>query len=234
MSSKSSDARVSFNRNLTIHVGDASLMGLVVAGMESYHVRHWGTGVRKGIAETAGLLWGYVVPKEDGDHVVVDYVSTDTFAKGTAGEVGLNDDVTKVKQRVIAGRWPHLTMVGDFHTHPYKTVADANECKGWEFSKGDRNWYETDHSRDTWDGRIALVLTIAELRRRTEKEPEVVNDNVIHWQMDRYRFWLSGYAIDAAGEKLIVSPSVSKGVLGRPAVYVDAPTVNGTSAWFEY
>ena len=89
----------------------------MVAGVESYHVRHSGSGVRGGAAETAGLLWGYVVTRADMDHVVVDYVSTDTFAKGTANEVGLNPRVTEVKQRVIAFRWPHLTMVGDFHTH---------------------------------------------------------------------------------------------------------------------
>lgn len=226
-----SPARGALDRPLAIHVTDSSLMGLVVAGMESYHVRHWGKGVRKGLAETAGLLWGYVVPRNDMDHVVVDYVSTDTFAKGTANEVGLNDVVTEVKQRVIAYRWPHLTMVGDFHTHPYKRVGEVRRDRGWEFSDADRSSYG---SPETWPGRMALVLTIAELGRSSDMDAEVVSDNVIHWQMDRYRFWLSGYSIDRCGTRLLVSPTPDKGRPSRPAVYVDAPTVNGTNSWFVY
>ncbi len=223
-----------FDRPIAIHVTDSSLMALVVAGMESYHVRHWGKGVRKGPAETAGLLWGYVASKADLDHVVVDFVSTDTFAKGTANEVDLNDDVTEVKRRVIAYRWPYLTMVGDFHTHPYKRIGEVTKDKGWEFSCGDRSWYEKEHSPSTWSGRIALVLTIAELGRSSEKDAEVVSDNVIYWQLDKYRFWLSGYSIDQCGTKLLVSPTAEKGRPSRPTVYIDAPTVNGTDSWFDW
>ena len=119
-----------FDRPIAIHVTDSSLMGLVVAGMESYHVRHWGNGVGKGAAETAGLLWGYVVSKADMDHIVVDYVSTDTFAKGTAGEVGLNDDVTEVKRRVIAYRWPYLTNGGRLPYPPLQERRRSDEEQG--------------------------------------------------------------------------------------------------------
>lgn len=229
-----SPPRNPFDRPIAIHVTDSSLMDLVVAGVESYHVRHWGKGVREGAAETAGLLWGYIVSKADMDHVVVDYVSTDTFAKGTADEVGLNPLVTAVKQRVIALRWPHLTMVGDFHTHPYKNVGEVTKNKGWEFSDGDRRWYEEPEEPHSppWPGRIALVLAIAECGRSSAKDPEVVSDNAIAWQLDKYRFWLSGYSIDRCGTKFLVSPTPEKG--RRPTVYIDAPTVNGTNPWFEW
>lgn len=239
-----SSQRSPFDRPIAIHVRDSSLMGLVVAGIESYHVRDWGNGARKGTVETAGLLWGYVASKKNMDHVVVDYISTDTYAKRTANDVTLNDDVTEVKQRVIELRWPHLTMLGDFHTHPYENVGDVPKgkgCKGWEFSKGDREWYEGNiegHSPTTWPGRIALVLTIAELGRSNHKDAEVVSDNVICWQMDKYRFWLAGYSIDPCGDKLLVSPASDTTSDGdrsvRPTVYIDAPTVNGTDAWFNW
>lgn len=217
-------------------------MHLLFAGMESYHVRHWGPNVttERGPAETAGLLWGYVVSREDRDHVVVEHVSTDTFAKGTSGEVGLNEEVTRVKQEVVAKRWPHLSMIGDFHTHPYKTYSDAKDNAGWEFSEGDRDWYEKHHDAASWPGCVALVLAIGKLAKFHENnilEPTVVADNTVHWQFDRFRFWLSGYAIDARKGKrrsqLVVSPRTDDET-GRRAVYLDVPTVNGTNAWFSY
>ena len=77
--------QTSFDRDLTIHVADSALLHLMLAGMESYKVRHWGTAVtaNKGPAETAGLLFGHATRKGNMDHVMVEHVSTDTFAKGT-------------------------------------------------------------------------------------------------------------------------------------------------------
>ena len=221
-------------------------MDLMLAAMESYHVRHWGKHVVSGRnpAETAGLLWGYVVSRDDMDHVVVAHVSTDTFAKGTSGEVGLNETVTKVKQDVVRKRWPHLSLVGDFHTHPYRNYSEVVQNSGWEFSEGDRDWYESDHTPDSWPGCIAVVMAIGELKRFYEDsqlEAKAVSNNSIRWQIDRFRFWLSGYAIDETGSKdrrrLVVSPRADDANgehPERPAVYIDVPTINGTNAWFSY
>ena len=214
--------------------------------MESYHVRHWGKSVtsKKGPAETAGLLWGYVVTKDKADHVVVEHVSTDIFAKGTANEVDLNLKVMDVKQKVVEQRWPHLSLVGDFHTHPYKNFGEVVSNAGWEFSKGDRAWYEKHEEPDSWPGCVALVLAIGELKRFREDsqlEATTVNNNIIRWQIDRFRFWLSGYAIDEIRKpkpkRLVVSPRADTDrseLPRRPAVYIDAPTINGTNRWFSY
>ncbi len=227
-----------FKRPLTIHVSDAALLHLLLAGMESYHVRHWGkhTTTKGGPAETAGLLWGYAVSRPDGDHVLVEHVSTDTFAKGNYREVGLNAEVTRVKQMVVAKRWPHLSMVGDFHTHPYKSYTETQAATGWQFSEGDRESYE--ERQDSWPGCVALVLTLTEIQEFDENHqvwPEAIESHILRWQMDRFWFWLAGYAIDDASEStLLVSPR-AKGVgRGRPAVYIDVPTINGTHAWFSY
>ena len=79
----------------------------------------------------------------------------DTFAKGTANEVDLNLKVMDVKQKVVEQRWPHLSLVGDFHTHPYKNFGEVVSNAGWEFSKGDRAWYEKHEEPDSWPGCVA-------------------------------------------------------------------------------
>lgn len=232
-----------FERDLTIHVSDNAIIHLLMAGIESYHVRHWGDQIseNRGPAETAGLLFGYYTSREDMDVITVDHVSTDTFAKGTYWEVGLNETVTQVKKDVIRRRWPHLSLVGDFHTHPYKSYTDAANDKGWQFSDEDYKCYDAYDPND-WSGRCALILTIAKLSRVSEDsrwDSDAFRDNVIRWQIGDFRFWLSGCGIDKPGEdarKFVVSPSknTEKSTENRPHVYLDVPTINGTSSWFQH
>ena len=234
------EARQPIDRGVAIHVSDSSLLHLLFAGMESYKVRRWGktSTSKKGPAETSGLLWGYVVSREDMDHVMVEQVSTDKHAKGTYFDSELNDDATEIKRQIVEERWPHLTMIGDFHTHPYKSYTEAKECGGWHASEGDIEWYEA-KTREDWPGRISLILTIAELVRYNPEsyvEPSNVADHIIHWQqLERFRFWLAAYAVDESdGNCLVVSPKEDSDDPSRPHVYIDVPTINGTNAWFSY
>ena len=232
--------QTSFDRSLTVHVADSALLHLMLAGMESHKVRHWGATVtaNRGPAETAGLLFGHATTKGDMDHVMVEHVSTDTFAKGTYWSVDLNRDVTQAKCEVIEERWPYMSLVGDFHTHPYKTCTDATGARGWKASADDRQWWSGEHQRAMCRPYVALILTIARLTRRPNGgrfTPKTIGSNTIHWhQLDRYRFWLTAYAIDHDGDRLTVSPESATEHPTRPHVYIDVPTVNGTNAWFSY
>ena len=221
-------------------------MHLILAGLESYDVRRWGKNIaeKRPPAETSGILLGYLTHTEHQDHVVVEHVSTDTFARGTSNEVALNKKVTKVKLDVIRRRWPHLSLVGDFHTHVYQNYQEVVDNKGWEFSKGDYDSYgDPQYGPDHWDGRCALVLTIAELKRIQEGsrvDAQSIADNVIHWQVGDFRFWLSAYAIDHSElqpDRYVISPPYDRPSIdasGRQNVYIDAPTINGTSTWFQH
>ena len=117
------------DRDITIHVSDSALMHLLLAGMEILRVKK-----RKNAKplETAGLLWGYAKDDEINgmDHVTVEHVSTDTYADHTPDSVGLSDQTTDAKRALIAQRWPHLSMIGDLHTHPYRNYSQAVKDKG--------------------------------------------------------------------------------------------------------
>ena len=219
-----------FDRDIAIHVSDSSLLHLLWAGTESYKVRRWGKTYtsKRGPAETSGLLWGYTVSQEETDHVTIEQVSTDKHAKGTYFESELIKEVTAVKRQIVEERWPHLTMIGDFHTHVYKELSKANESGGWHASQGDIKWYEEDHSAETWPGRISLILTIAK-HSKSRIEPARLADHIIHWQqLGRFRFWLSAYAVDECdGNRLVVSPKDDSDDPSRPHVYLDVPTIYG-------
>ena len=232
-----------FERDLTIHVSDSAIMHLLMAGIESYHVNHWREGIseKRGPFETAGLLFGYFTSRFDMgmDIVTVEHVSTDTYAKRSSEDVTYNNKAAKVKKRIIEKRWPRLSLVGDFHTHPYKNYAELKENnelneKAWHFSEGDYISYDV--SAD-WRGNCALLLTVVEYKSSVEFKR--VQDNVIRWQINDYHFWLSGYALDVTGsnnDEIVISPprEIKKSTQKRPNVYLDVPTINGTTTWFQY
>ncbi|MYA15557.1 MAG: hypothetical protein F4089_01580 [Gammaproteobacteria bacterium] len=236
------------DKDVAIHVSDSAILQLLMAGMESYKVRQWGSFITsaKGPAETTGLLWGYTSCRDGVDHVVVEQVATDKFAKGTYWETEApNDDVTAAKQAVVADRWPHLSMLGDFHTHPYKSLNEATDAEptsagkpgGWHASTGD---VEAQECRDPkkWAGRVFLILTIARLARfHPDKhvEPKLEENHIIRWQqLKRYRFWLSAYSLDEYDGRFVVSPKANSDDPARRNVYIDVPTVNGTNAWYAW
>jgi hypothetical protein len=65
-------------------------------------------------------------------------------------------------------RWsPHLSLIGDFHTHPYASLAEVRETEGWKFSKADVEALQNDDFLwDKADGHpVALVVTVCRLGR---------------------------------------------------------------------
>ena len=242
-------------RDMTIHVSDNALMHLVLAGIESFHVRPWGKTVseNRGAVETAGLLLGYFRSKNTIDHVFVSDVSTDTYAYRDKNSVLINETVTAEKLKVIESRWPYMSLVGDFHTHPYSDVAEtasvARNQQYWRFSEWDYKCYEEAPTDDQfhpskWKGRISLVLTIASNKRKhIDVQGELIpsHNNAITWLFEDYRLFLAGYAIDISTKSesehvFVVSPpqNTKKNQNQRPNIYLDVPSVLGTDLWQSY
>lgn len=228
------------NRDAIVRVSDSAVLHLMLAGMESFRVRHWGKHVRENTeypVEANGILFGYSVQKDNADHFIVEHASTDKFAKGYASWVERwNETVNNEKRNVICGQWPHLQIIGDFHTHPYTTYTQAETDHGWEFSPTDIEFHE-ELDPSYWEGRCALVLTIAELKRlhkNKQRSNETWEENVIHWQLGGFRYWLSAIVLDEThdddADRFIVSPRRDiKDVLTRPAVYLKVPTIHGVT-----
>ena len=224
------------DRQATIRVSDSATMHLMFAGMESYFVKNFGSGVAQTInkpVKTAGLLFGSISKLNEMDYYIVDHISNDKYARGTHSKVSLNEKVTEVKSDILRRRWPHIALIGDYHTHPYTSDTDAKRDKGWEFSPGDYRSYQ-DWSPQQWPGRCALVLTIAKLKRvhnNKRVDVETKDTNVVLWQIGDFRYWVSAYIIDVISEKsapyYAVSPRKKKETEPyRSDVFLDIPTIN--------
>ena len=240
--------------DLWIHVTDSALMHLLMAGMESYKVRLWDgrETTNRGPVEVAGLLWGYVPESSEGyDHLVVQHATTDIVGARAKNWSSFSLPSALAKQSVVSARWPHLSMIGDFHTHPYEKYTDAERTGGWEASEGDRVWYEEHFAENVRNTnlqrrfKVSLVLTIAKLQRvreDTRAAPEVLgHGNVLRWQLGDFRYWLTAYSLDRTSDDddspLVLSPREAGWPkvehAGRDDVYLDVPTIYGTERYFE-
>ena len=240
--------------SLWVHVTDSALLHLLMAGMESYKVRLWGRRetTNRGPVEVAGLLWGYVPESSEGyDHLVVQHATTDIVAERAKSWSSFSLPSALAKQSVVSARWPQLSMIGDFHTHPYEKYTDAESIGGWEASEGDRVWYEEHFAENVRDTnlqrrfKVSLVLTIAKLQRVREDTralPEVLgHGNVLKWQLGDFRYWLTAYSLDRTSNDdhspLVLSPREEGWPevehAGRDHVYLDVPTIYGTERYFE-
>ena len=70
---------------------------------------------------------------------------------------------------------PHLEVLGDFHSHPYRDVSTLKAARGWEYSRDDQSsnllWYETLAKRKH-RMRVGFVVAVA-AKGNSRETPEV-------------------------------------------------------------
>ena len=96
----------------------------------------------------------------------------------------------------------HTSFLGDFHTHPYDSIEDVTDIKGWEFSDEDRNWWpprDGDEEIGIWrilgdQMPLWLVVAVAPLQRvfgKVGAVPVQNKNNVWQFDLGELRFWLN-------------------------------------------
>ena len=180
-----------------VNVSESALMHLCLMGLESYRIP-------RSPKETYGLLWGSSVNKtNDTIHYKIDHVSTDAEAERTAHWVAYSERSLELKRDVIEECWPSLSFLGDFHTHPFRSLQEAQG--GYKFSEGDREDVE-EIGRKFWfkaDLKVSLVMAICPLGNIGWQAPGRIDGRTytITWTLrnhrkeEYYRIWLSAYVI---------------------------------------
>ncbi len=177
---------------------------MTLASLEAYAL---GDGYRKRKRlETLGYLWGY--RRQDtskATHFHVDTMSLSISAERSPNSVSPNEKAVRLKSALM-DRWaPHLTLVGDFHSHPYKDRKQVEEMKGYEFSDQDvKTFLEDDFLwGQSGDWPLMLAMTICRLNRVHEKQgAEQTRWNVGRFDVGEFRFWINcaaGFLLPQAG-----------------------------------
>lgn len=182
------------NPIMKIHVtlSEQALQGMVLAACEAYV---FGKNDDQEPVETYAHLWGFrrYQQENDTEYLHVDRVNIcvsaqvrNDQAEVFTGVISLQDDIVK--------HWsPHLSLLGDFHTHPYDSLSDLKQEKGWNFSECDQSSFLSDENLWTRaDGSpISLVMAITKLERVREGWAEC--NTSYRWRFDvgQYRFFVS-------------------------------------------
>jgi hypothetical protein len=202
-------------RKYKVHISPELLETMTLAAIEAYVYGKQGRKKHMAV-ETLGYLWGY--RKQDNGTTIfyLDRTSVSISADRQYHSVTPNRDAARLKNEVIM-RWsPHLTLLGDFHSHPYRNLKEVIAEAGYNFSHAD---FEELKSHDfIWEqsgnNPIILVITVARLTRVRDSVQDNFRNNTARFAVGEFQFWLNaavGY-IGADGKRHVTgntSPEVS-------------------------
>jgi hypothetical protein len=116
-----------------------------------------------------------------------------------------NPNTGILKSQVLQRMAPHLTLLADFHSHPWATQKSMKRDVGFNFSPQDFvSFVEEDLFWETSDNSpVMLVQTVVRLARKGRRGSGWQRCNVFYFDIDNHRFWINavvGY-VDEQGNR---------------------------------
>jgi hypothetical protein len=100
-------------------------------------------------------------------------------------------------KRDFFGRyWPHIEIVGTFHSHPYESLQEVRELRGWQSSPEDTDFWPKLHKELCVDAPYLahLIVTITALQRASWAYPKrIENGSGFELGSDRRKLWVMSY-----------------------------------------
>jgi len=194
-----------------VTISESALRMMTLATLEAYAL---GDGRKRRskneiAVETLGYLWGVKRVSLEGTFIHVDMASMSISAKRSKDGVTPNKKAIQLKAALM-DRWaPHLTLMGDFHSHPYANHKEVKKIQGFEFSNADEEAFLGDDF--VWDSAegmpIMIVMTVCKLSKVNESlSATFVRNNINSFDVGEYRFWLNvaiGYLKDETNDHTI-------------------------------
>lgn len=177
---------------------------MTLSTMEAYCIGDSRARTKSGV-ETYGYIWG-TKKRTDGMTIFhVTKLSVSITAERTYMSVFPNPKTGVLKSKVLQRMAPHLTLLGDFHSHPWATQKSMKRDVGFDFSPGDfESFLEEDLFWETsGNNPVMLVQTVVRLRRAGRRGSGWQRQNVFYFDIDDHRFWINavvGY-VDEKGNR---------------------------------
>jgi hypothetical protein len=164
--------------------------------------------------ETLGYVWGYR-KRENGTSIFyLDRTSVSISAERQYHSVTPNLDAAKLKNEVMM-RWsPHLTLMGDFHSHPYRNLKEVTNESGYNFSPEDFRELKLNDFiwQQSGDSPVILVIAVCRLGRVRDSVQDNFRNNTARFAVGDFQFWLNasvGY-LDEDGERCMTGNTSSE------------------------
>ncbi len=189
-----------------IIIEDQAIPQLLTSAIEAYEIEHKKTknGKVTSQLETYGLLWGYVLPERGSQpvRVVVTMVTVETSALQQQDWVAPEYESLKMKLDFFNAYWPHIELVGTFHSHPYASLTEVNGVQGWRASPGDcEHWPEAHKALFSDMPHLAhIIVTVAALERKGWAYPSRLTNSEAETgfvlSADHRKLWIKGYCTE--------------------------------------
>ena len=190
------------HEEIVVWLDEKAIEDIVLVALEAYAVP------RRGVAftETYGICFGSTKSTEEkrlahGKHMIrhieVESVHIQLRAECYSNKVTYDLRSLESQMEVAKVLFPQLDIVGDFHTHPYKTVSELRKCSGWRFSGADEavipTWVDPLRAKG-YHPRASLIVGIASGGKRITT-PGRLKKNVIRFSVNKYHFYVACYRI---------------------------------------
>jgi hypothetical protein len=185
-----------------VWLDDKAIEDIVLVALEAYAVPR--QGVR--FTETYGICFGSTKTTEEkrqghGRHVTryirISSVHIQLRAECYSNKVTYDLRSLETQMEVAKVLFPQLDIVGDFHTHPYGTVKQLKQARGWRYSEADEAVIPTwvmPLKKKGYHPRASLVVAVAAGTRRISR-PGRLRNNVIRFSVNKYHFYVACYRI---------------------------------------
>ncbi|KQY95027.1 MULTISPECIES: hypothetical protein [unclassified Brevundimonas] len=190
-------------REYRVRVSDRFLETATLAAVEAYS--HGDGRKKRKEIETLGLVWGHCRTRAEETVIFLDRLAVSLSAEREAGSVMPNAGAISLMAEVMERLAPDQLLLGDFHSHPYRDLAEVQMIKGYEFSDGDFDAFLADDA--IWDrtnnAPVMVVATVCRLGRVHESGGDHIRNNVWWFDVGQFRFWLNvcvGF-LDEAGKR---------------------------------
>lgn len=211
-----------------VSIEDQALQAMVMAGLESYVIGNGGRPARNDRipVENFGHLWGYHYQNRKGEQTYrVETFDVSISAIRKHDSVEPNGKAALLKSDFMQKWAPHLSLIGDFHTHPYASVQQVKSVSGYDYSQADCSALLHDDLlwEQSGDRPLMLVMTICELQRVHLTTGRWERDNIYTFDVGQYRLWLNaavGYLEN--GKRCITANKKSRVLLDIGGRYNDA------------
>ena len=199
-----------------------ALQDMVLGALEAYSVPK-GRGSRYN--EVYGVCFGSVKTEEWDSrgsgrqslvYIVVNRVALQLRAQTTGSSVMRSPRSEAVHLAMAHELFPHVELVGDFHSHPYTTLEQLRAYRGWQYTPSDEEdnlaWFE-ELAEAGYRPRVGLILALARSSKTRAGRPPA--PNVLRTTIGRCRCYLAAYRINRDG------------TYSSTAVSIRCPTITG-------
>ena len=218
-------------KRLHITVEDNAVPQLITSALEAYEIGHKTSRKSETQLETFGLLWGYIIPERGPRpaRIIVTTATVETSALATKDSVSPDFGSLSMKTEFITRYWPHLEVVGTFHSHPYASLEDVRKIKGWQAStpettedgSGDTIFWPHLHEKLFQHNPYMahLIITVTALKKNGWALPNQIEDRSgFELSLGKRKIWITSYASVATQDENSAVMMDSQPILDMPAM----------------